>query len=154
MRSFSVGINAALLVVALAAPALAAPKILICYADQNGNAATQIAQNINMGNTFAVVDTLDCAKNTPSLQQLKMYDGVLVWDVLMFSDKMGLGNNLADYVDAGGGVVQAMFSFYTSFGQSWQLQGRWAQGNYPCLVGGSQQPSRSRPSPTIPTARW
>lgn len=122
------------------ASASALPKALICFADPNAQLGTTIATNINPGNMyFAQVDTLDCAKNTPSVQTLKMYDGVLVFDDLQFLDRTALGNNLADYVDAGGGVVQAMFNFYNpGFGQGWDLQGRWSQGSYGCIKAANQ----------------
>ena len=40
-----------------------------------------------------------------------------------------LGNNLADYVDGGGVVVQYGFSHYGP-GQPYGINGRWASGNY------------------------
>ncbi len=54
---------------------------------------------------------------TPTLAQLQAYDAVFVWSALSFDDPTALGNVLADYVDGGGTVVQAMFTFFpTAFG--------------------------------------
>ena len=45
-----------------------------------------------------------------------------------FQDATTLGNNLADYVDGGGVVVQHGFTFYGPFPQA--INGRWVTGNY------------------------
>lgn len=133
---------------AYAAPSLALPKALICFADPNAQLGNTIATGINPNNMyFQQVDVLDCAKNTPSVQTLKMYEGVFVFDDLQYLDKTALGNNLADYVDAGGGVVQAMFNMYSSFGQGWDLQGRWVQGNYNCIKAGNQMSGNLKNAP-------
>jgi hypothetical protein len=46
-----------------------------------------------------------------------------------FLDGVTLGNNLADYVDGGGIVVQYGFSHYGP-GQPYGVNGRWVSGNY------------------------
>lgn len=48
----------------------------------------------------------------PTLETLMGYDSVMVWSNSLFYNSTALGNVLADYVDAGGGVVMASFSFY------------------------------------------
>src|ERR1700690_2271386 len=86
MKRTIAGIAAAVWVVgAAAAPAHAAPKILLCYADANVQLAQTIATNLNQNNVFASVDLLDCSKSTPTLDQLKMYDGVFLWDDLQYA---------------------------------------------------------------------
>src|SRR5579883_251458 len=131
MRRFA-GIASALLLAA--APAHALPKILICQADANFDGGTMIQTLLANTKAFGAVDMIDCSVNTPSVAKLKMYDGVFLWDDNMFADPTTLGNNLADYVDAGGGVVQAQFNLYAqTFGISYQLGGRWLSGNYNCL---------------------
>jgi hypothetical protein len=48
----------------------------------------------------------------PSLSQLMQYRALLVYDgFYQFSDNVGLGNVLADYMDVGGGVVLGVFAF-------------------------------------------
>ena len=50
---------------------------------------------------------------TPTLEELLAFDAVLVWSDYGFSNATLLGNNLADYVDQGGGVVCAIFTIGT-----------------------------------------
>src|SRR5262245_36952911 len=138
MRSL-LAIGVTLAAIAAPRPALALPKILICYGDPSGNIGPTMAAGINPGGAnFAVVDAVDCARSTPTLQTLKMYDAVLTWDNTPYFDRVGLGDVLFDYVNAGGGVVQGMFAFYNVGGQGWELQGKWAANKYSCLNTGNQ----------------
>ncbi|MEI6487765.1 MAG: GEVED domain-containing protein [Bacteroidota bacterium] len=76
---------------------------------------------------FSRIDVYDAASVTPTLAQLQQYNSVMVWDDWSYADPTTLGNNLADYVDAGGGVVKAMWSVgYADIG------GRY-NGNYNCI---------------------
>src|SRR5262249_36656916 len=61
------------------------------------------------------VSEVDVRFGTPALADLEAYDGVLVWNDYAFADPVTLGNNLADYVDAGHGVVVATFANANSF---------------------------------------
>jgi len=56
----------------------------------------------------------------PALASLSNFSAVLVWSNYPYGDPVGLGNVLADFVDAGGGVVLATYSFT----QSWRIDGR------------------------------
>jgi Immunoglobulin I-set domain/Immunoglobulin domain/Protein of unknown function (DUF642) len=70
---------------------------------------------------------------TPTLAQLQQYSEVLVYSDAAFNDSVGMGNVLADYVDAGGGLVVATFGFNDG-----SLQGRLATGGYlPLTTGGT-----------------
>ena len=72
------------------------------------------------------VDTIPLHTTTPSLETLQTYDAVLVYDGgVGYADAIELGDNLADYVDGGGGVVVAMF---TNAGIT--FGGRFATANY------------------------
>jgi hypothetical protein len=82
-----------------------------------------------------VVDTFDLSAGTPTLNQLKTYDSVLVVTDAAPADRAALGNVLADFVDAGGGVVQTMFSVDPG---SIGIDGRWKTGNYSPLTFTSQ----------------
>lgn len=64
----------------------------------------------------------------PTLDQLKQYKAVLVYSDDSFNDGTALGNVLADYVDAGGGVVLATFAYWDTLGLS--IQGRLKTGGY------------------------
>jgi hypothetical protein len=55
---------------------------------------------------------VDAKDSTPTLAELSSFDSVLVWNNDYYKNPTELGNVLADYVDAGGGVVLATFSFY------------------------------------------
>lgn len=58
---------------------------------------------------FGWVDVYDAGAETPDLPELQQYFSVLVFNEpgSNFADPVGFGNVLADYVDAGGGVVIA-----------------------------------------------
>jgi streptogramin lyase len=76
---------------------------------------------------FASVDKINIQFTTPTLAQLKQYASVLVFTDRAAADRVTLGNNLADYVDAGGGVVMASFAFNTFDGN---IAGRFNTDDY------------------------
>ena len=83
---------------------------------------------------FNSVDIYDITTVTPTLFQLQQYCGVLVYsDEPGYQNPTVLGNNLADYVDGGGGVVVAVFAK-----ASIPFGGRWASDSYWCLLPASQ----------------
>ena len=59
----------------------------------------------------------------------EQYEIVVPYSNFPFLDGDTLGNNLADYVDGGGVVVQYGFSHYGP-GQPIRVNGRWVTGNY------------------------
>lgn len=81
------------------------------------------------GFSFGNVDTFDTKIATPTLSNLQQYSALVVWSSNSIFDPATLGNNLADYVDAGGNVV--VMSFGSAFGPG----GRWATGGYDPLIG-------------------
>jgi MYXO-CTERM domain-containing protein len=87
------------------------------------------------------VTSIDVAGSTPTLAQLAAYQAVLVFsDTVPFRDADALGDVLADYVDAGGGVVIAGRSFIPGFA----IGGRFVTDGYSPLtvdgvgIGGEQ----------------
>jgi len=83
---------------------------------------------------FSTVDTYLINEVTPTLAQLQTYKAVLVYsDHPGFADSVTLGNNLADYVDAGGGVVVAVFA-----DASFPFAGRFATDDYWAIEPGAQ----------------
>ncbi len=60
----------------------------------------------------------------PTLATLQQYDAVLLWTNQSLVSGEAMGNVLADYVDAGGGVVNCMFSVGTTTNNRY-LTGRW-----------------------------
>ena len=75
------------------------------------------------------VDFFDAQAGTPTLAQLQPYQIVVAFSDFTFLDPDTLGNNLADYVDGGGIVVQSGFS-HLGPGKPYGINGRWLSGNY------------------------
>ena len=102
-------------------------NVLIVYSDTT--APTQLQSEILAEPGVAAVDLFDAQAGTPTLAQLQPYQIVVPYSNFPFFDPDTLGNNLADYVDGGGVVVQYGFSHYGP-GQPYGINGRWASGNY------------------------
>ena len=89
------------------------------------------------GGTIAIVLDPDVASVglltagilTPTLAQLQQYDVVVVVSAGQFGNPTTLGDNLADYVDQGGVVVEGAYGYYGP-GSVLGLSGRWLTGNY------------------------
>ena len=73
---------------------------------------------------FNIVDVIDVALGTPSLATLQQYDAVICWTNSTPQDTNAWGDVLADYVDAGGGVVVAVFANSTVTANR-DIGGRW-----------------------------
>ena len=102
--------------------------VLIVYADSQG-LPSQLQSEIQAEPNVISVDLFDATVGTPTLGQLQQYEIVVPFSNSPFLDGDTLGNNLADYVDGGGIVVQYGFSFYGP-GQPYGVNGRWISGNY------------------------
>ena len=83
--------------------------VLIAYADTDGP-PTQLQSEIQAEPNVVSVDLFDASSGTPTLAQLQQYQIVVPFSNTPFLDSDTLGNNLADYVDGGGIVVQYGFS--------------------------------------------
>jgi hypothetical protein len=103
-------------------------RVLIVYADSSGPPAN-LQSEILAEPGVTAVDFFDAASGTPTLAQLQQYNIVVPFSNSAFVDADTLGNNLADYVDGGGIVVQYGFGFYGP-GQPYGVNGRWITGNY------------------------
>jgi len=114
----------------VAAVAPAQSNVAICAAAQTLSTDcrfTDVQTKLLASGQFNTVDILNASSSTPTLQQLQAYDAVLVWSNTSFQDSVLLGDTLADYVDAGGGVVVAVFAVnWTTTTLS--IQGRWQTG--------------------------
>ena len=102
-------------------------NVLIVYADTA--VPTQLQSEILAEPGVAAVDFFDAQAGTPTLGQLQQYQIVVPYSNFPFLDPDTLGNNLADYVDGGGVVVQYGFSHYGP-GEPYGVNGRWVSGNY------------------------
>ncbi len=63
---------------------------------------------------IASIDIFDAKAGTPVMADLQGYDVLLAWSFDAFADSDAVGDLLADYVDAGGAVVTAMFGMFDS----------------------------------------
>lgn len=79
---------------------------------------------VNTGLVASVSKLGDYEQPAPALEEMLQYDAIIVWD--RGGDLLNMGNNLADYHDAGGGVV-TMVGYYP-------LEGRWISDAYNPLV--------------------
>ncbi|MBL8863746.1 MAG: hypothetical protein JNK02_17285 [Planctomycetes bacterium] len=126
----------ALVPLAAVARAGGLPDVLILAAagtDTNAIAYADPRSRLVASGQFGSVDVVNAGATTPTLAQLQAYDAVLTWSNLNYQDHVGLGNVLADYVDAGGGVVTAVFANSTLTASRF-LAGRWLTGGYEVIV--------------------
>ncbi len=101
--------------------------VLIVYSDTGQ--PTQLQSEILAEPNVVACDLFDAQFNTPTLAQLQPYDIVVPFSNFPFADPFALGDNLADYVDGDGIVVQYGFSHYGPsivFG----IYGRWLDDGY------------------------
>jgi N-acetylneuraminic acid mutarotase len=102
--------------------------VLIVYSDTGQ--PTQLQSEILAEPNVVACDLFDAQFNTPTLAQLQPYDIVVPFSNFPFADPVTLGNNLADYVDGGGVVVQHGFAFYQPGGSGYDIEGRWLADGY------------------------
>ncbi len=101
--------------------------VLIVGADTG--APTDLQNQILAEPGVLTADFFDAQAGTPTLAQLQQYQIVVPYSNFPFLDGVMLGDNLADYADGGGIVVQLGFSHYGP-GQPYGVNGRWLTGNY------------------------
>ena len=102
-------------------------QVLIVYAD--AAPPTQFQTEIQAEPSVTAVDLFDASNAIPTLGQLQQYDIVVPFGDTAFFDADMLGNNLADYVDGGGIVVQYGFS-HAGPGDPAGINGRWVTDGY------------------------
>jgi hypothetical protein len=139
MRSLKLGFAALSVVLAslafgaTAGSASAGGSVLVCATAPSYDADVQ-AKLVGTGR-FTTVDTFDCGAGTPTPSQLASYSAVLVNADGSYADPTALGDELADYADAGGSVVEAVFNFAGGI----SLGGRWASDGYGVYTFGGGQ---------------
>lgn len=83
---------------------------------------------------IASVTQIDAGAATPTLGQLRPFDAVMVYTDGSLLDGVTLGDALAAYVDAGGGVVLALFAIQEAAGfPGTDVEGRFLSDNYFCI---------------------
>ena len=105
-----------------------AQNVALLGAESNPTFTADVQTKLLGTGQFTTVDILDVMTTTPTLAQLQAFDGVLVWSNANYADPNTLGTNLADYHDAGGGVVTVLFEGLPDSGL--HLEGRWETDTY------------------------
>jgi subtilisin family serine protease len=104
-------------------PQGAGARILIL---ESGGDVSEIQVLLAAFDDVTTVDVFDGESGTPTLDDLRPYTSVIVSDNEAFEDPAAVGDLLADYADAGGGVVLTLASFI----DRWQLGGRFESEGY------------------------
>ncbi|GEO03768.1 hypothetical protein AAE02nite_14320 [Adhaeribacter aerolatus] len=124
----------------LAAPVVQAqkPKIVVLGAD-DPTWVNDVKTKIAATGLFDQVDNFDIRQGTPTLSFLNNYSAAIFWTDATPSDPNALGNVIADFSDAGGGVVMSTFA---TGGHG--LEGRFNTAPYWVI-----QPTSFTSSPTL-----
>ena len=108
------------------------PSVLIVHAEANPAWVADVQSKLESSTQFTAVASFDARPVTPTLAEMLPFDAVLLFNDSGFANTVTLGNNLADYVDAGGCVVCMAFTA-TSVSPP---AGRWNPG-YLSMAAGS-----------------
>jgi hypothetical protein len=103
-----------------------AGSVLVLGADTAAN-INDVTSKLQGTGLFPVVISKSVQGTTtpvPTLQYISQFDALITWTNNDYTDAIAMGNTLADYVDAGGGVVLPMFVISTTATDR-QLGGRW-----------------------------
>lgn len=100
-------------------------NVLICHSAQVQ--VDDIRAKLLAAGQFHSVTNLNPATTTPTLTQLLAFDAVLLSAESGYSDTSAWGNVMADYVDAGGGVVCMVMQ---CAGTTAYMGGRWLTQGY------------------------
>jgi len=117
----------------------ARPSIAVVAADDFNNFG-DVRDKLLATGKFNSVTFIDANVVTPTLTELKAFDAVMVWKNARYLDRISLGDNLADYVDAGGGVVLAVFE--SGGTTDVMLGGRWESEQYYIIIRNRSQTGR------------
>jgi hypothetical protein len=124
---------AGLLVISTAAIAQG-PRVAIMAAPGTASWNTEVQGKLVATGLFSAVDVYDLTSVTPTLAQMRQYAALLVFTDHNPVDPTTFGNNLADYVDVGGGVVASVFAT-----ASIPIEGRFNTDNYWAIQPTDQQ---------------
>ena len=141
-----------LFAMALLAPVSAFAIDVAVYGAPNSSSwNNDVVSKLQATGQFDSVTGVLVNSTTPSVAAMSQYDAILVYsDGVGFQNPTSIGNNLADYVDQGGGVVIGVFSMHTSSGAI-TIQGRLRTGGYIPLTFGGQSGSNLTMTADIPS---
>ena len=105
-------------------------RVLLAEVEEGG--AKRLQAQVAAFPDVAAVDLADTSLFTPTAGELKAYDLVVSIGDSSYANEEAWGNSLADYVDAGGIVVQSAYDTWIDG----EPTGRWASGGYPALIPG------------------
>jgi|GEM_PF-3124356 len=95
----------------LGASAFAQTDVLVCGAASPQSWLDDVQNKLIATGAFSSVTTYNTyTTGTPSLAYLQTFDAVLVYTDYPCIDPVTFGNNLAQYIDGGGGVVSSTFA--------------------------------------------
>lgn len=132
----------AMLLTAVLVSAQGLPKLLIVHADTLPPTAQMTASG-----KFSTVSTFDAVAGTPTLAQLLAYDVILAYSNQTPANPSGLGDVLADAVDAGRHVTVATYGISLS----WEITGRMQTAGYNPLVVGTNGDVSGTLTAVVPT---
>ena len=89
---------------------------------------SEIQTQLQTFSDLTVVDVFYTVSGLPTLGHLEQYDAILLINDAAFADPVGLGDLLADYVDQGGGVIEATGP--RTLGGMEHPLGRWDDDGY------------------------
>ncbi|MGE0433633.1 MAG: putative Ig domain-containing protein [Planctomycetota bacterium] len=108
------------------ATASAQPVVLIC-SGESGAGPQELANALGATGLITTIDGMDISQTTPTVATLSNYDAVIVYTNSQPLDTVTLGNNLATYVNNGGGVVEISATSVNGF----HVAGNWT--SHTCL---------------------
>ncbi|MBL9032352.1 MAG: hypothetical protein JNM80_11695 [Phycisphaerae bacterium] len=106
--------------------------VALLFAD-SAAAATAVTNVLLPDPRVSSVTAINTTTVTPTVNDMRAFDVVLVWTNLTPVNNVALGDNLADYVDAGGGCVLTMFAIRASVATR-TIGGRFLNDNYYCIA--------------------
>jgi len=109
------------------------PDVLLLHADDDSTYGSPIQGILQAYGDLGAVDLYDARSDTPTLAQLLAYDVVLTWSRDYYHDQVAIGDVLADYVDAGGKVINLNYSMGPP---AQQMEGRFMDEGYTAMDGG------------------
>jgi hypothetical protein len=111
------------------------PRILVTVNTANAGYSSDFIAALQAESQVAAVDLVDTSVGTPSAATLANYDLVASLGDFDYDDPALFGDRLADFIDAGGVVIQYAYDNWDSDGA--HPTGRYESGGYEPFVPGS-----------------
>ncbi|WP_394772788.1 glycine-rich protein [Flavobacterium sp.] len=108
------------------------PKVLLVAADEQ-SWTTEVQNKLIATGAFTSVDIFDANNGTPDMALLANYQALLVWTDNTVNDPTLMGDNLAQYINNGGGVVSMTFDIASA-----PILGAFNTDAYRCLMPDNQ----------------